>query len=150
MSWIADAIGGDHVQDAPRVLRLPGTRNWKRGEPVPCRLLRFKQEYRYRLEDFQALMPPVETRQREQGEPFERRDLPDWLVELIEDGAPQGQRSEACFKVALWLMRYGRTNEEIRDIFAGYGTGIGAKYAEKERAGDSWLEYTLRAAEEVA
>lgn len=150
MAWIADAVGGDHVQDSPRVLRLPGTKNWKYGAAIDSRLLRFDESRHYRIRDFEALMPPPAVRRRQPGDTFERRDLPDWLVELIEDGAPQGQRSETCFKVCLWLLRYGRSNEEVRDIFAGYPEGIGAKYHEKGRGGDSWLDYTLRAAEEVA
>lgn len=150
ISRIADLVGGDHVQDAPRVLRLPGTLNWKRGEPVEARLLRFETGRTSRFEDFAALLEPEKARRRNRTEGFERRDLPEWLVELIEDGAPEGQRSETCFKVCLWLVRFGRDREEIRAIFQGYPEGIGQKYHEKGRGGDRWLDYTLDAAEKAA
>lgn len=64
MKGLQAAIGSDHVHDAPRVLRLPGTHNHKGcGEGPhdhpdstyfckPVRLLHFEPDRRYRLSDF--------------------------------------------------------------------------------------------------
>lgn len=151
MAWIADALKGDRVQDAPRVLRIPGTYNWKRGEPVACRLLRFDLTRAYRFVDFEGLMPiPRETR-RLTGARVRLENLPEWLTELITEGAPAGQRSETCFRAMIWLLRYGRDREEIRDIFRGNPLGIGEKYDEKPMWDkDRWFETTIAAAEAVA
>jgi hypothetical protein len=45
------------------------------------------------------------------------------------------------------MIRYGWSEEAIREIFAAYPNGIGEKYAE---SGDRWLAVTLRAAREAA
>ena len=73
--------------------------------------------------------------------------LPDWLQQIVKEGAPKGARSEAAFKACLWMIRYGWSEEAIREIFAAYPNGIGEKYAE---SGDRWLAVTLRAAREAA
>lgn len=148
MAWIADVVGGDKVQDAPRVLRVPGTFNWKRQPLRAARELRSltPESRRYRLMDLIGQMPiPRSPRRRALGD-IEWAPLPDWLEELISKGAPKGQRSELAFKVVLWLLRYGRSPDEIRTIFEMTPDGIGAKYVEKGRNGDSWLDYTVRAA----
>jgi len=66
MQGLQSAIGSDHVHDAPRVLRLPGTHNHKgchhdveHLSPMckPVRLLHFEPERRYRLSDFDDFTP---------------------------------------------------------------------------------------------
>lgn len=150
MSWIADTIGGDHVQDAARVLRVPGTTNYKPRGETHSRILRMELGDHYRLETFQGLMPSKERRSHKRVTVGEQQDLPEWLVEIIEDGAPKGQRSEACFRAALWMLRYGRTPDQIEQVFESYPQGIGAKYHDKGADGPRWLAYTITAAEEVA
>ena len=145
MKGIARQVGGDHVSDPPRVLRLPGSLNWKRGTPRPARILRLDLTTLYRPSDFSDYLqapkqskPPVEG-----GARFERQDLPDWLMELIKEGAPKGQRSERAFKAVIWLLRYGLRPDEIEDIFEAHPNGIGAKYHER---GPKWLATTIAAA----
>jgi hypothetical protein len=153
---IADRVGGDRVQDAPRILRLPGTANWKREPHVEARLLRFEPDApRYRPCDFYDLARPVFTRKTNGSIPVRLSDvLPDWLDELIEQGAPKGSRSEAAFKVCIWLARYGWSDPDIRTVFEANPCGIGAKWFEKENKswgdGDRWLEVTLAAARREA
>jgi putative DNA primase/helicase len=149
MVWIADLLKGDHVQDSPRVLRVPGTINWKREPFVPARLLRFDITKTTRWSDVLALLP-IPRPPRQFTGPRERvEDLPEWLSELITVGAPKGERSETCFRAILWLLRYGRTSEEIEDLFVDHDQGIGAKYAEKGRDGARWLRMTIAAAEKA-
>lgn len=154
MRWIADELVGDRVQDGPRVLRVPGTFNRKREPAVMARLLRFDLDRRVRLADFEGSLPVAISEPRPRGEPMYerlRQDLPDWIVDLIERGAPQGGRSEACFKVVLWLLRYGRTPEEVRQVFESTPAGIGEKYAQKSAYDAArWFTYTITAADKVA
>lgn len=70
LKGLQSAIGSDHVHDAPRVLRLPGTRNHKdcyhdaqEASELPyshcksVRLLHFEPERSYRLSDFDDYTP---------------------------------------------------------------------------------------------
>lgn len=151
MKGIAKDIGGDHTHDPARILRVPSTYNYKDPDnAVPVRLLRLDTTRRYRFSDFSEW---VDKAHEGRGTPhswfpaaqtYERRaDLPPWLDELIANGAPRGSRSEQSFKAAVWLMRYGWSDTDIKQAFAGSPNGIGAKYAER---GDRWLAVTLAAA----
>lgn len=147
MRGLARELHGDAVHDAPRVLRVPTTHNHKNGESLPVRVLRLDLTRYWRANDFESYVAverswPTVT--RTVGERIE--DVPVWLEDLIEGGAPRGGRSEAAFKVALWLLRYGWTPDQIVEVFASHPRGIGEKYVELERQGDRWLERTITAA----
>lgn len=149
MKGIARVAGGDAVYDRPRVLRLPGTLNRKREPLVEARILRFDLVRTYKPGDFDDLVV-VNRTPRTEAHPFvPTAELPDWLLDLIKTGAPVGERSELAFKVCLWLVRFGRTDEEVEMVFQSTPDGIGAKYAEK-KSGPRWLAYTLKAARERA
>lgn len=151
MRWIADEVQGDRVMDAPRILRVPGTLNRKRAVPVPCRLLRMNLDRRVRLSDFEALMPIVRDLRplTTTAEPRRWRDLPGWLNELIDSSPAQGTRSEQVFRAVVWLLRYGRTPVEVKDIIRI--ANIGEKYREKSGFdGERYLDYVLEAAERTA
>jgi hypothetical protein len=143
-------VQGDSVWDAPRILRVPGTTNRKDPDlPVPVRLVLWDVDRRYRIRDFDDLIPRALD-----GPPplgvgtwlFPREgDLPIWLQDLIAEGAPKGERSEACFKVVLYLLRYGWTDEQILDVFESNPEGIGDKFRERSN-GPRWLARTIKAA----
>lgn len=144
MRGLARELHGDAVHDAPRVLRVPGTRNHKDADPPRVRVLRLDLTRYWRGSDFDTYVTverswPTVTRR--EGERVE--DVPVWLEDLITGGAPRGARSEAAFKVCLWLLRYGWSDAQIRLVFKSHPNGIGEKYAE---AGDRWLERTIAAA----
>lgn len=144
MKGIAKEVDGDHVQDAPRVLRVPGTFNWKRIPARPARILRFDLTHRYRPSDFNDYVPTPQAPRQHTARTHEGELVPEWMADLIVNGAPKGERSEAAFKVCIWLLRYGWQPDEIRQIFVSHPDGIGAKYVER---GDRWLDYTITAAE---
>jgi hypothetical protein len=79
------------------------------------------------------------------GEP---KDNTEWLQELIETDPGKGFRSEHSFKVVLWMVRYGKTYDEIEQIFRDNPTGVGAKFAERGN-GPRWLMTVYRAASEA-
>jgi hypothetical protein len=148
MKAIAQDIGGDHTYDAARVLRVPGTLNYKQSDDVlPVRVVSFS-ERRYRWSDF-ATEAEREVRSTMVARAFmpdhPAAQVPDWLADLISNGAPKGARSEACFKVCLWLYRFGYDDAQIADVFRANPDGIGAKYHER-KDGDRWLAVTLAAA----
>ena len=158
MRGIARHVKGDHVYDAPRILRLPGTQNWKDPEhPLPVRVLRFDATRRYRPSDFvDAESIGVAEHDRENRRstptvyipPADRKELPDWLDELIVQGAPQGQRSEQAFKVMYYLAKYGWSDEEIRTIFDVMA--IGEKMREMRTGGDRWFNRSMSRARSSA
>jgi hypothetical protein len=51
-------IAVDSVFDLARVMRLPGTSNWKNAEPRLARILQDHSDIRYDPADLQALLPP--------------------------------------------------------------------------------------------
>jgi hypothetical protein len=149
MKGIAKAIGGDAVSDLPRVLRIPGTTNWKR-EPIPVRLIAMDSRRRRSISDFAQELEAARFAERprrvqQNFAPVPMEKLPRWLQDIIIAPAPKGARSEAAFKACLWLSRYGWTDEQIESAFANNPHGVGEKYAER-RDGSRWLSTTLRAA----
>ena len=149
MRWIAREVRGDSVYDAPRVLRIPGTHNHKGGEKLPVRVLYWDIGRRYRIGDFELELPNIRPG-RYVELPRDRTDeSPTWLVDLIEQGAPRGQRSEASFRAMLWMLRYGWSDEEILTAFEGSPDGLGQKMAEKKKDGQRWFDLTLLAAKKA-
>lgn len=84
----------------------------------PVRLLHFDPQRQYRLSDFDDYAPedvrPAQVRSHEDR--VDWLDLPTWLTDLIEHGAPVGQRSEELFRAVMWLHRYGWDEGRIRHI----------------------------------
>lgn len=151
MRGLARVLKGDHVYDPARILRLPSTTNWKDPDhPMPVRVLRMDALRKNRAGDFFG-MQSIGASERARAEapsvprvyipPTSRPDLPDWLDDLVRNGAPQGQRSEAAFKVMCHLLKRGYSDDEIRDAFDQ--GAIGDKMREMRSGGDRWFRRSL-------
>ena len=150
MMGLARNIRGDHVYDISRILRVPDTLNYKDETPLPVRLIRFDTTRILRFGDFDKAHAagmwyanPVQyhkTRPKPTAYDPEQ-PLPGWLHDLIEQGAPQGTRSEQSFKVVCELLRRGWGEDDIRGVFETQG--IGEKYREKGAGGERWLDLTI-------
>lgn len=162
MVGIAKQLKGDHVYDQARILRIPGTTNWKEeGKPVPVRtvvfnttnVLRFPDFYRQSELGLGIMEPPkpepsprvaVESMSMDVRASFPLAyAIPSWLDDLIKDGVPQGQRSEQAFKVMIKLAERGWSDAEILTAFER--GGIGEKMREM-RTGRKWFDYSMKKA----
>ena len=149
MVGLARMLRGDHVYDRPRILRIPGTTNWKDpAEPMPVRTVVFDTTRLFRPGDFHQYaeiglreLNPPKPKPVAYVPPERRDELPGWLEDLIRDGAPQGERSEAAFKVMCHLAKRGWSDAEIRAAFDG--GGIGDKVREMRTGGDRWFNRSL-------
>lgn len=129
MQGIAHSVGGDAVGDAPRILRLPGTFNYK-GNPLPVRVLRMRNlDQKWRVGDFDVDLSAEPT------------------VGGSYTGGKgnKGTRSEDLFKYALNQIKDGATDEEI---YAGMLVlPAGEKIREMTQANaDRWVARTLKKA----
>ncbi len=155
MVGIAKQLKGDHVYDQARILRIPGTTNWKDPKlPMPVRTVVFNTTTRYRIGQFATAYmsgadapPTLRTDPRRTYTNLSRSELPAWLVDLIRDGVPQGERSEACWKVMKKLIDRGWSDN---DILSAFETGnIGEKMREMKK-GEAWFNYSLAKARTTA
>lgn len=132
---IAKWLGADKCFDAPRILRVPGTHNHKDPEnPIPVRVLKLDTLRRYYLSDFTEMVESLYREVQPRHVTRERReDAPDWLKDLINAEPAKGTRSEEEFRAALWLARYGYTDEEILDALMNLPFGSKA-----QERGERW------------
>jgi hypothetical protein len=147
MAGIAQKTGGDAVYDAARVLRVPGSWNWKRTPEAYSRIIRLDGQSFYRPSDFDAYTYHRDRAPRMLGPLPRLEQLPEWLMDLILHGAPVGSRSEATFKACLYLLKYGRTHDEVCSFIRNTPDGVGQKYAEMNAvSAERWLERTIERA----
>ncbi len=101
MKSLAKRLHGDHVWDAPRILRVPDTLNHKDDPPTPVRVLRFQVVPRYRIEDFDILDEPLKRPEamRTPNEEDDLAELIDWVSRQ-----PEGNRNSGLY----WAARRAR------------------------------------------
>lgn len=128
MKGLQSAIGSDHVHDAPRVLRLPGTRNHKMcdHDPVPdegvsipmiackpVRLLHFEPERRYRLSDFDDFTPVEQPDQTTRILGALIGDRSGWEPSNNAPPFPEGTRNASLTRLAGIMFARGMTPIDV-------------------------------------
>ena len=63
--WVRLVKGDKNSNDLPRVLRVPGTKNYKYSPPTDVILRKFDPSVKYALEVFDALVPKVDKKQHD-------------------------------------------------------------------------------------
>jgi putative DNA primase/helicase len=100
---LAAALGADlRAAEAARILRLPGTLNYKYTPPRPVVVESLDLRRRYRTEEFAALVPASSA---VDAKPRERAPLPTVIT--------AGRRNETLFKEACRGRRLGWSEQEI-------------------------------------
>ena len=139
---IAHWLGGDKCFDAPRILRVPGTRNHKDPDnPIPVRILKLDTLRLYDLSDFTEQIEYLHSSETRRTVPItdRRDDAPEFVRDLANTEPPKGSRSEFEFRVIALMVRLNYSDDEI--ISALMNMPFGAKAQER---GERW------AAQEVA
>lgn len=140
MKGISRWLGGDHVQDRCRILRLPGTLNMKNGKGAWCQVLELHPDRRYSLSDFEAFVcdepepesPRVDIEDEISDELPERAAL---MLEADDDlrAAWEGRRkpprdhsrSGYDMMLASLLVRAGLEDSEVAAVLRNYRFGRG-------------------------
>jgi len=129
------SFGGDHVQNLSRVMRLPGTLNYKDArngrQPLPCTLCTCDSKLRYPFETFSRWIAPPEPEPLRKmliasSMPASEPSADEILSRRTEAAALVGQlakpshdRSRRDFAVICDLLRLGLAKEEIWELVAG-------------------------------
>jgi hypothetical protein len=95
MRRLVAGLCSDPVHDRSRILRVPGTYNWKYGEPRPVVMERFDPDLRYRLEQLEEMAGALA------GDVFEDVDKADTVSRDVLSGPIRdGQRNVTLASVA--------------------------------------------------
>ena len=109
---LAHFLGGDMAAtDASRILRVPGTKNFKRNG-YRTRLKIFKPERRYTINDFDFL-PSAPNEKNEIG-----ANTSGWVERIILNGVFDGERNDAITRLAGRYVAKGLSREEIWPILS--------------------------------
>lgn len=125
------SFGGDHVQNLSRILRPPGTFNYKdvrNGRPPQqCTLLTCQPEVRYPVAAFSRWIEQKRRRMRSTSpQSAIQVSAEDFLARNVEAAAlvhqldkPTRDRSRRDFAIVCDLLRLGLTADEIWPLVAG-------------------------------
>jgi RepB DNA-primase from phage plasmid len=152
LKGLAAALQGDRGSaEIARVLRVPGTFNYKRAKSVSVTCVKLSKR-RYALEAFdhwkidEPLAPngTITFDDDVVAVDLAKFSLSERMRALIDNGwsgAPYKSRSEADMAVITALLKGGAQPDEIRAVFCAYR--IGQKYREKGKHGDGYLRRSI-------
>ena len=155
LKGITESLHGDRsAAEIARILRVPGTFNYKYGDKILV-TLRDDNGLRYNLHDFdnwhvevsEAAKRSVEFSEAPTRVDIDRFNLSGKIKDLILkgwEGNAYKSRSEADMAVITALLSSRATEDEIRAVFQS--CPIGKKYQEKGGAGDQYLAHSIGAA----
>jgi hypothetical protein len=108
MRRLASRLRSDPVHDRSRILRVPGTYNWKYGEPRPIVMERFDPDLRYGLEEVEEMAEALP------GDVVDDVDKADMVSRDVLGGPiREGGRNVALASVAGSLRNRGLDAETI-------------------------------------
>lgn len=154
---LAKILGGDTTSDAPRILRVPCTKNCKAWpELKPCEIVSIEDVF------FDPVSIP-KTGSSDEGFAVSTSDfvskLPADLRNVIWGGytaagrygdnlVKPGDRSEIDFRVMKELFRYGAPKNVVREIFTNPENGISGKVLSEAKAGNAehYLDHSMEKA----
>jgi hypothetical protein len=108
MRQVAKGLGGDPVHDRSRIMRVPGTQNFKFGEPRPVVMEHYNPDLRYGLEDLKEMaeaLPRKANDDSDKGGAVQR--------DVLSGPIRKGQRNVALASVAGSLRNRGLEAETI-------------------------------------
>lgn len=117
MKGIEREHGSDHCSDAPRILRVPGTVNYKNGENLPVRIVRFDTfSSPYSLDAFHDYYSFAEDRMRYREGLLFYTDAEEWLPSGASASKfDEGGRNTRLTRIAGAMVHRGLTPEQIQD-----------------------------------
>lgn len=123
------------AKDAPRIMRLPGTCNWKADPPVEC-VIHSRTDSVYSLADFKLPARPA----RPPGVSMQGSGIT-WrtlicraTMDFLLNGAPEGRRNTSLFKAACDMNGCGATFDEALDALMPVADRCGLDHGEAEGA----------------
>jgi hypothetical protein len=163
--------GDSGTGDITRILRVPGTLNYKIPENlIPCKVVRMNPDLKYTLADFQDVAKEGEEIVTESpglidetagagGEPLkpllyweiQNRGVTKKIMHLIREGDTEGlyeSRSERDIAVITELINKHFSYTEVKRLFANPELAISEKYLEKGMQGEGYFNTTYHKARE--
>jgi RepB DNA-primase N-terminal domain len=127
MRSIADKMGGDFVDDPARIMRIPGSINWK-DKPIPARLIYYHPEIQVRTSDLTF-------------------DYSARRVAPTGGGTGmKGTRSEVLFKAAITWLKQGYKEGDIFEKMLELPEGSKLREMRTDKRREDWVALTLRKA----
>jgi len=143
-------VGGDNTSDPVRILRVPGTRNWKDlDKEVFCSIVDLKPEVIFNgAPDKDAIAAPGSV----DGLPASLRDTiilgHGAAVPPYVDPEDPTDRSKVDARVCAELYTRGWSEEQVRTVMVNPEFGVSAKVIEEGANGENYLQRTLKWARE--
>jgi len=120
---VAKAVGGDHVHDLARVLRVPGTLNVKVAPYVPCRVL-VSRDDRYNPADFEGHLkiddsPPPPQQPIQTGMLTLPKEIRDKVVDVARKIWVNGARHNVALYLSGYLAKKGVSQVDVEQLIHG-------------------------------